>query len=134
MDAVAGRLAARAQSAASIAARRHRTRTGSPARRFLAWSAGAAAGQGVVIPARSDVRVLINRATLTSAYPTIVVSGGRDARVRVTYAEALVDNRRKGNRNEIEGGQLVGMGDEFLPDGGANRLFSLRGAPSAISN
>ena len=88
---------------------------------------GVAAGQplsGVIVPARSDVRVLIDRATLTSAYPTIVVSGGRDARVRVTYAEALFDaDRRKGDRNQIAGKEIVGVTDEFIADGGVSRRF-----------
>jgi len=88
---------------------------------------GLAEGQavtGVTVPAHSDVRLLIDRATLTSAYPTVIVSGGRDARVRVTYAEALFDaNRQKGDRNELAGKEIVGVTDEFIADGGEHRRF-----------
>lgn len=88
---------------------------------------GLATGQplvGVVVPARRDVRILIDRATLTSAYPTLGVSGGRDARVRVTYAEALFDaDRRKGDRNQLAGKDIVGVTDEFVADGGPGRRF-----------
>ena len=82
---------------------------------------------GLSIPARSDVRVLLDRRTLTNAYPAVVVSGGRAARVRLTYAEALFDaERRKGNRDDIAGKEIVGVTDEFIADGGdARRLEPL---------
>jgi alpha-L-rhamnosidase len=76
----------------------------------------------LTIPARSEVRILLDRRTLTNAYPAVVVSGGRDARIRLTYAEALFDaERRKGNRDDIRGKEIVGVVDEFIADGGAGR-------------
>ena len=88
---------------------------------------GVTAGAPLVamtVPARSEVRVLIDRTTLTNAYPTLVVTGGRDARVRVTYAEALFDaDRRKGDRNQLAGKDIVGVTDEFIADGGRSRRF-----------
>ena len=48
------------------------------------------------------------------------MSGGAASKIRLTYAEALVDSKGvKGNRNEIEGKHIVGIFDEFLPDGSA---------------
>jgi hypothetical protein len=77
------------------------------------------------IPAHSKASVLLDQGYLTNAYPQLTVSGGKGARVRLNYAEALVDAQiKKGNRNDIEGRQLVGMGDEFIPDGGTDRLFA----------
>ena len=100
------------------------TEPGRVARTTLTGVAVGQALSGVIVPARSDVRVLIDRSTLTSAYPTFVVTGGRDARVRVTYAEALFDaDRRKGDRNQLAGKDIVGVTDEFIADGGANRPF-----------
>ncbi|MBK5295851.1 MAG: alpha-L-rhamnosidase [Vicinamibacteria bacterium] len=100
------------------------TEPGRVARTTLAGVAQGQALTDVTVPARSDVRMLIDRATLTSAYPTIVVSGGLDARVRVTYAEALFDaDRRKGDRNQLAGKDIVGVTDEFIADGGTNRRF-----------
>jgi alpha-L-rhamnosidase len=90
--------------------------------------AGVPAG-GVVaaltVPAHADVRVLLDRRTLTNAYPAIVVTGGRDARIRVTYAEALFDPQGlKGNRHDIAGKDIVGVVDEFIADGGAGRALA----------
>lgn len=77
------------------------------------------------IPAHSSVTVLLDQSHLTTAYPELTVSGGAGSTVRVTYAEALVDERgEKGNRNEIAGKHIVGIFDEFLPDGSQTRRFT----------
>ncbi|WP_404424082.1 family 78 glycoside hydrolase catalytic domain [Nibricoccus sp. IMCC34717] len=77
------------------------------------------------LPPRSTAKVLIDAGALTTAYPELEVSGGRGATLRLTYAEALFDaQRNKGNRNEVEGKTLIGIYDEFISDGGANRVFS----------
>src|SRR5207249_1721620 len=53
---------------------------------------------------------------LTTAYPSLKVAGGAGGKVRLTYAEALVDkDSQKGNRNQIEGKHIVGVSDEFIP-------------------
>jgi alpha-L-rhamnosidase len=76
----------------------------------------------VTIPAHAEVKVLLDRRTLANAYPAVRVSGGRDARLRLTYAEALLDaDRGKGNRDEIAGKEIVGVVDEFIADGGESR-------------
>ena len=79
----------------------------------------------VTIGAHADVKVLLDRRTLTNAYPSLSVSGGRDARIRLTYAEALFDgDRRKGNRDDIAGKEIVGVVDEFIADGGERRQLA----------
>ena len=101
------------------------TDPGLVARTTLPGLAHGRAVDGVTIPARSDVRILLDRRTLTSAYPALVTSGGRDARIRVSYAEALFDAEgRKGDRDDIEGKELVGVTDEFIADGGALRRLA----------
>lgn len=78
----------------------------------------------VTVPPNSDASLLFDQSFETTAYAELEVSGGQDARVRITYAEALVDFQgRKGNRNEIEGKKIRGLYDEFLPDGGSHRTF-----------
>jgi len=78
----------------------------------------------VTVPPHSDASVLLDQSFETTAYPELEVSGGQDARVRITYAEALVDSKgHKGNRNQIEGKRIQGLYDEFLPDGGSHRSF-----------
>ncbi len=77
------------------------------------------------VPAGTKAGMLLDRGHLTNAYPRITVSGGRGARVTMRYAEALFDaKRQKGHRDETEGKELIGLGDQFIPDGGRNRSFS----------
>ncbi len=76
------------------------------------------------IAARAKASVLLDAGTLTTAYPEMILSGGADARVRLTYAEALVDEQgKKGNRNETQGRHILGLFDEFIADGGNHRSF-----------
>jgi hypothetical protein len=79
-------------------------------------------GQGLpaTIPAGTKTTLLLDQACLTTAYPELTVSGGRDASVKLWYAEAMFP---KGNRNDVEGKQFVGYYDEFRPDGGRGRKF-----------
>ena len=77
------------------------------------------------VPPHTKAAVLIDNSHLTTAYPELTVSGGRGAIIRLTYAEALIDSKNeKGNRNEIVGKHILGVFDEFVPDGGANRTFT----------
>jgi alpha-L-rhamnosidase len=78
----------------------------------------------LTLPAGTKATILLDRKALVAAYPELAFSGGRGARVRLTYQEALVgDGFRKGNRNDIEGKRMVGLSDLVLPDGGAGRVF-----------
>jgi len=78
----------------------------------------------VTVPAHAHIKILLDRATLTTAYPELTTSGGSGARIRETYTEALYDSEQKrGNRNEVGNRQALGLYDEFLPDGGSNRVF-----------
>jgi alpha-L-rhamnosidase len=81
--------------------------------------------KGFTVPAHSKIEVLIDNSHLTTAYPELTVSGGQDSTVRLTYAEALFDDKGiKGNRNEITGKHIEGIIDEFLPDGVSGRVFT----------
>ena len=81
------------------------------------------------VPANTKAHLLLDQSYLTTAYPELIVSEGKGASISVGYAEALVEEGnypgpfRKGNRNEIEGKRFVGQHDEFVADGGANRMF-----------
>lgn len=80
--------------------------------------------KALTVPAHSHATILLDQTYLTTAYPEMLVSGGRGSSIQVAYAEALVDaNQRKGNRNETDQKRLVGYYDVFMPDGGQNRLF-----------
>jgi hypothetical protein len=85
------------------------------------------------IPAHLHTHFTFDRLTLTTAYPRLTVSGGKGAKIRITYSEALYDNKQqKGDRDakvfiDQNGVRTVrralGLTDSFLPDGGPHRVF-----------
>ena len=76
------------------------------------------------IPASKRVTILLDRQTLTTAYPQLTVSGGKGARIKLTYAEALYDkDHHKADRDAVADRTASGLSDEFLPDGGQHRTF-----------
>lgn len=78
----------------------------------------------LTIAAHRRIKLLCDQSYLTTAYPELLVSGGRGAEITLAYAEALFNkDHQKGNRNETEGKELRGFEDRFLPDGGEHRLF-----------
>jgi hypothetical protein len=79
----------------------------------------------LLVPSNTKARLLVDRSHLTTAYPELVLSGGKGARIRLAYAEALVgpDGRTKGHRDEVKGKTLRGYSDLFIGDGGKGRLF-----------
>jgi hypothetical protein len=78
----------------------------------------------LTVPPHTTAQVLLDRKTLTTAYPELTFSGGRGSRVVLTYAEALYDAQlKKGNRNEIAGRHAIGFHDIVLPDGSQQHIF-----------
>jgi hypothetical protein len=78
----------------------------------------------VTVPAGSHVHILLDRKTLTTAYPLLTVSGGIGAHIQLIYAEALYDkDHHKGDRDAVDDRTAVGITDSFLPDGGSHRFF-----------
>jgi hypothetical protein len=87
----------------------------------------------LTIPANVTQRVIIDLREYYCAYPELTVSSGAGSRIRIHWAEALMgypvrkveygDCGGKGNRNEVFGRYFIGLGDVFLPDGGAHRTF-----------
>ncbi|HUX45346.1 MAG TPA: hypothetical protein VMV57_11395, partial [Terracidiphilus sp.] len=85
------------------------------------------------VPAHRHVHILLDRRTLTTAYPALTVSGGKGSKIWITYSEALYDNHfHKGDRDALTYTDAqginhprlaLGLRDEFLPDGGAQRTF-----------
>jgi alpha-L-rhamnosidase len=74
--------------------------------------------KGFQVNAHSKASVLLDNGQLTTGFPVLAVSGGQGSTLRLTYAEALVDDQgEKGNRNEIAGKHIEGVVDEFLPSG-----------------
>ncbi len=87
-------------------------------------SAGEALNTEFTIAAHSHATLLLDRGSLTTAYPEFTANGGNGATVQLKYAEALLNAKNeKGNRNEIEGKHIVGVYDEFILDGKTNRVY-----------
>lgn len=77
------------------------------------------------IPPNSKTSILIDHATVLSAYPELEVSGGAGAVIRMSFTEALYDEKQqRGNRNEVAGRVVLGLTDEYRPDGAMHRSFS----------
>lgn len=80
----------------------------------------------VTIPANSKATLLIQRDAMVAAYPELAVTGGKGARIKLTWAEALYDaNNHKGDRNLIEGRKPIGIWDSFIADGQPRRFAPL---------
>jgi alpha-L-rhamnosidase len=76
------------------------------------------------IPANRHVHILLDRKTLTTAYPQLTFSGGEGSHIRLTYAEALYDDKQqKGDRDEVGTRHAEGFHDSILPDGKPHRTF-----------
>jgi len=113
-----------------------------------------ALGQSFKVPAHSQKIVLLDNKVLTNAYLYLRMSGGKDARVKIGYAEALYvpdgegpaynltpeqlaqlpeeylsyvlspNVKGKGNRNETEGKVFIGREDVLISNGLKNQEFT----------
>jgi len=78
----------------------------------------------IIIPANSNIKILLDQDSLTNAYPVLTFSNGRNSRIRLTYAESLFnDKNEKGNRNEINSKKITGNQDIVIADGDEKRTF-----------
>lgn len=78
----------------------------------------------VVIPANTTATILFDRRELINAYPEVILRGGSGSRVKMSYAEALFgEQKTKGDRDVVDGKTWVGSTDEYIADGGTNRLY-----------
>jgi alpha-L-rhamnosidase len=80
--------------------------------------------KSLMIPANKTVSILLDQTFNTIAYPELLLSKGKAASIKMTYAEALVDEKgNKQNRNQVENMHILGNYDVFIADGGDRRLF-----------
>ncbi len=74
----------------------------------------------------SKIKILIDQQYLTTAYPELNISGGKGAKITLTYMEAPfinVQQDNKGNRNEIDNKIIHGISDVIYPNGASNFLY-----------
>lgn len=78
----------------------------------------------LTIPKNQKATLLIDQSHLTNAYPQLLVSKGRGAMIKMSYAEGMMDaDRQKGHRDSINGRSVMGFDDIFIADGGLHRMF-----------
>ena len=78
----------------------------------------------VKIPKNSSVSFLIDQLVMSNSFPTIIFSGGKDAKISVTYAESLYGAGIKGNRNDVENKHIMGRVDRIISNGLAHQEFT----------
>ena len=88
----------------------------------------------VTIGPNKTVTLLLDQGFLTNAYPELKFHRGKNAVVTMRYAEALYikengpdwkSQRRKENRDEVEGKRFVGVIDRITADGNAQTFSPL---------
>ena len=82
---------------------------------------------GRTVPPGTTAEFLLDAGVLTTGYPTLAFSGGKDASISISYAESLYETEggkySKGDRRVTEGKMWVGYTDEIVSDGGQGRTF-----------
>ncbi|QJU58305.1 family 78 glycoside hydrolase catalytic domain [Sphingomonas sp. AP4-R1] len=96
-------------------------------------SAGAFPRGAVIVPAHSEAKLLIDAGRVLAAYPALIASGGRGATITLTYAEALYDPVKRGDRGgpvrfpdraKVDDGLALGLTDTLIADGRPDRVFA----------
>ncbi len=92
-------------------------------------------GKSLVVPANSSVDLWIDQGVLTNAYPQLMFTGGKNAKIGLTYAEGLYEKKplstttkngnHKGNRNEIDNKYWLGRKDSLIADGSAHTFETM---------
>jgi hypothetical protein len=92
-------------------------------------------GRSMTIPANASLDLWIDQGVLTNAYPQLDFSGGKDAKIGLTYAEGLYEKKdlstttkngnHKGNRNDIANKYWLGRKDSLIADGAAHTFETM---------
>lgn len=78
----------------------------------------------ITIPANRKVKILFDQGKLTNAYPVLEYRNGINSKIKLTYAESLVDDKNeKGNRNVVVGKHIVGYQDVIISNGGLDQSY-----------
>ncbi|MDA3822758.1 MAG: alpha-L-rhamnosidase [Bacteroidales bacterium] len=89
------------------------------------------------IPANSKISILIDNKVHTTGFPELTISKGKNAKIKITYAESLYRPRSmvfeenshfskhdlKGDRNRTERKYIFGYYDKIVADGGVERSY-----------
>src|ERR1051326_7862214 len=87
----------------------------------------------VTVPANTTATVLFDQSFETTAYPELVVSGGKGSVITLTYAEALWKGRDKGNRNKIGARRCWGCRTSSFPMAASNACSERSGGALTVT-
>jgi len=81
----------------------------------------------LTIPPNTKATLLLDHRELVTGYPELTLTRGAGSKIRLTYAEALYDDKmQKGDRDQIAGKHIFGVSDEIsLANKSADRLTFL---------
>ncbi len=91
-------------------------------------------GYGITIPKNKKITILLDNGVHSIGYPEMIFSKGKNAKIKITYSEALFfkDSKEriahkgweKGHRNkEWDKKEIRGIYDIIIADGGMNRKY-----------
>ena len=81
--------------------------------------------EALTIPPNTKATILLDHETVTMGFPELILSGGKDANLRITYAENMFnDDLSRGDRNDIAGKHIRGLHDIIISDGRDGFVFS----------
>ena len=87
--------------------------------------AGSETLRDCTIPAHTTQTLLLDQGELVTAYPELILSGGRNAQLSLTYAEALSNPEgQKLHRDSIRGLSIRGNTDQVISDGMMERTYT----------
>ncbi|MBJ2173275.1 hypothetical protein JBL43_03450 [Aureibaculum sp. A20] len=76
------------------------------------------------IPSNSKVTFLLDQKVVMNGFPELVFSKGKDASIKIKYAENLFGpNNKKGDRDNLENKTLLGYYDHIISNGEAFQKF-----------
>ena len=84
----------------------------------------------IIIPANTSATLLLDQTYLTNAFITLNFSKGKNAAIKLSYAEATFtsltgpEGTAKGNRNDVDGKIFAGRKDSIIADGSINQTFT----------
>jgi len=78
----------------------------------------------IIIPPNSTTSFLLDWNVVTTGYPELSFSKGKDTEIKIKYAEILfAADKSKGDRSNTEGKELLGYYDIIISNGDTNQLF-----------
>ena len=77
----------------------------------------------ITIPPNTSATILFDNSVQTNGYPELEVSGGKDSKINIRYAETFIlPGLKKEHRDSLQS-ELIGVNDVFIPNGQSNIVF-----------